>query len=57
MSQIVSDSRFDNLPFGLVDSDAIDTIDDFEPYKSAERAIDVVTLTGFFSDLTVLDTT
>jgi hypothetical protein len=49
-------SCFNNLPFGGIDSDIVDLVSCFKPDKSAERTVDVVSLAGFFSDLTVLDT-
>jgi len=55
MSKIIHDSGFDDLPFGVIDSDVVDLVSRFKPNKSAKRTVDVVSLAGFFSDLTVLN--
>jgi hypothetical protein len=57
MSQINGDSRFSNLPFSIVESDVIDMVDSFEPDKSPDGTIDMVSLAGLFLDLTVFNAT
>jgi hypothetical protein len=57
MPQIISNGRFGNLPFRVVDSDIIDVIDSFKPDKSPDGTIDMISLAGLFSDLTVFNAT
>ena len=57
MCQIVRDSGFHYFPFGVIDGDIVNLVSCFKADESAERTVDVVSLAGFFSDLTVLDTT
>jgi hypothetical protein len=57
LGQIVRDGRFDNFPLCMIDSDGIDTVNDLKTDESADRTVDVITLAGFFSDLTILDAT
>ena len=57
MCQIVSDSGFHDFSFGIIDSDIVDLVSRFKTDESAERAVDVVALAGFFSDLAVFGTT
>lgn len=44
MSQIIRDSRFDDLPLSVIDGDRIDLVSHFETDESTERAVDVVSL-------------
>ena len=57
LGQIVRDGRFDDLPFCMVDGDIIDAVNDFKTDKRPDRAVDVITLARFFSDLAILDAT
>ena len=57
MSQIVRNSRFNNLPFGIVDGDIIEAVNDFQSDESSDRTVDVISLAGLFADLTILDAT
>lgn len=57
MSEKVRDGGFNDLPLGGIDSDIVSLVRRFKPDKSAERAVNVVSLAGLFSDLTILDTT
>jgi len=55
MGQIISDSGFHAIPFGVVTRGVVDLIGRFPTDGKVGRIINVISLGIFFSDLTILD--
>lgn len=56
MGQILSYGGLNDLPFGVIDGDIVDLVNNFKTDECTERIVDWVPLAGLYSDFSFFDT-